>query len=727
VADRAVPRVGAWRFRVAARAEALPVWLWLGGVVALSAVVRFVLALGYPSPWTWTDELLYAELAKSFAATGHFAVREIPGTGGFGVVYPVLLSPAYALFTSVPAAYTAMKAINCLVMSLAAVPTYFLARRLVGRWLALTAGLLAVAIPGLTYTAAILTENAFYPAFLFWCWGTIRALEAPTVRRQLTAIALLGIAYLTRPQAVMLVPALVTAVLLVTALDAWAAPDRPFARALWRSARRYLTIWLTLALAVCFVLAREILVKGRSLDAALLGPYSSLSSVHYTFTNVSHWFVYHVGELDFSLGVIPFAALLLVVFAGLRPSEASRELRVFAAVALPATFWIVLGVSAFATTPFAGRIEERDMFYVDPLFLVALVVCVGRGLLWRMRTPAALAALVAVGCVAAVPFGAFLDGSAANDAFALLPLSSVLDRHFVGGSQLQGTIVAGAVLAAAIFLVAPRRFGLVLPGVVLLTFVLANGPVHRRTSLASTQSKLSGVQAKPDWIDRAVGTKPEVAVLWSARASYGTLWDNEFFNRSVGKVYNFFGPPDGLPEENVALQPSGAVTYLNRPVRATYMLTDASIILAGKPVARDEGVGMTVYRVGGPVLVRGQLEGIYPDLWSGPAVTYVEYHCTGGTVTVRLTGDPGSHPFAQTITATVGTRQYTKVVRPGQFNVPFSVPVVPDESNVCRIAYAISPTAIPDQTIHNGDTRVLGIRFVRVTYRPPNGPPVSNH
>jgi hypothetical protein len=146
-----------------------------------------------------------------------------------------------------------------------------------------------------------------------------------------------------------------------------------------------------------------------------------------------------------------------------------------------------------------------------------------------------------------------------------------------------------------------------------------------------------------------------------------------------------------------------------------------------RPVVLVIGVGMTVYRVSGPVVVRGQLEGIYPDLWSGPAVTYVEYNCTGGKVTVRLTGDPGSHPFAQTITATVGTRQYKKIVRPGQFNVPFSVPAVPDESNVCRIAYAVSPTAIPDQTIHNGDTRALGIRFVRVTYRPPNGPPVSNH
>jgi hypothetical protein len=92
---------------------------------------------------------------------------------------------------------------------------------------------------------------------------------------------------------------------------------------------------------------------------------------------------------------------------------------------------------------------------------------------------------------------------------------------------------------------------------------------------------------------------------------------------------------------------------------------------------------------------------------------------------VRLTSDPNSHPFPQTITATVGNKQYKKVLRPGQFYAPFSVPVTPVD-HVCHVTYSVSPTAIPAQTIHNGDTRTLGIRFVRVVYRPPHGPPVVN-
>jgi hypothetical protein len=150
------------------------------------------------------------------------------------------------------------------------------------------------------------------------------------------------------------------------------------------------------------------------------------------------------------------------------------------------------------------------------------------------------------------------------------------------------------------------------------------------------------------------------------------------------------------------------------------------MILAGTPVARDPGLGMTVYRVDEPVRVRAELVGLYPDLWSGTTVSYTQYRCTGGTVTVRLTSDPVSHPFPQTITAVGGKKPYKKVVQPGHFNVPFVVPVVPDKDHICRLTYGVSPTAIPGATIKNGDTRELGIRFKRVVYRPPNGPPVSN-
>ena len=75
------------------------------------------------------DEIVYSELAKSFAAHGQFLVRGVP-SHGYGFVYPVAdRARVAALRRRSRDAYAAAKAINAVVMSLAAVPAYLLARR----------------------------------------------------------------------------------------------------------------------------------------------------------------------------------------------------------------------------------------------------------------------------------------------------------------------------------------------------------------------------------------------------------------------------------------------------------------------------------------------------------------------------------------------------------------------------------------------------------------------
>ena len=103
--------------------------LGLAAIVVLSAALRIALARRMPAPWIMVDELIYSELGKSVASDGRFLVRGVPSSG-YGFVYPVLIAPAFRLYGSVPPAYAGAKAINACLMSLAAVPTYFLARRL---------------------------------------------------------------------------------------------------------------------------------------------------------------------------------------------------------------------------------------------------------------------------------------------------------------------------------------------------------------------------------------------------------------------------------------------------------------------------------------------------------------------------------------------------------------------------------------------------------------------
>src|SRR5207302_10686078 len=127
-------------------ARSLPAGFWLASLVVASVIVRWGFGRRMVAPWIMVDELVYSELAKSFAATGHFLVRDHP-SGSYGFVYPILISPAYRLYASVPQAYAAAKTINSVLMSLTAVPAYFLARRVVAPALALFAALPAAATP----------------------------------------------------------------------------------------------------------------------------------------------------------------------------------------------------------------------------------------------------------------------------------------------------------------------------------------------------------------------------------------------------------------------------------------------------------------------------------------------------------------------------------------------------------------------------------------------------
>ena len=107
---------------------AVPAWGWLALLILVSFLVRASLARGMVAPFIMVDELVYSELAKSLADDGRFLVRGVE-SAGYSLVYPLLISPAYALFDHLTHAYAAVKTINALVMSLAAIPAYLLARR----------------------------------------------------------------------------------------------------------------------------------------------------------------------------------------------------------------------------------------------------------------------------------------------------------------------------------------------------------------------------------------------------------------------------------------------------------------------------------------------------------------------------------------------------------------------------------------------------------------------
>src|SRR5580765_2279959 len=186
-------------------------------ILAIAALVRILLTRSIHAPWIMGDELDYSELARSFASNGVMRLREEPWA--LGTIYPVIISPAW-LATSVGTAYAVAKILNVLLMMLAAIPFFLWARLLVRPLFALTATLLVLLLPALLYANMIMTESAFFPAFLLWVLLAARALERPTALRQALAVVSIGLPVAIRSQGVFLVPILFTALGLKVLLDA---------------------------------------------------------------------------------------------------------------------------------------------------------------------------------------------------------------------------------------------------------------------------------------------------------------------------------------------------------------------------------------------------------------------------------------------------------------------------------------------------------------------------
>jgi glycosyltransferase involved in cell wall biosynthesis/4-amino-4-deoxy-L-arabinose transferase-like glycosyltransferase len=689
--------------------RAVPTWAWLAVVYILSVVVQLALGLRLRSPWIMVDELVYSDMARSFAATGHFLIRG--EHGNYGPVYPLLLSPVYALLGPMSEVYRWARVVDALVMSSAVLPAYLLARRVVRTPAALVAAALAVAIPSMAYVGTLMTENAFYPIFLWLAFALVCTLERPTLRNQLVLLALCVLAFLTRAQAV----ALVGAVLIAPLVLAWIERGRRQRLAAFKA-----TYGIVGLGAVVVVIAE--VVRGRS-PAAVLGNYSKASNGSYHVWPAIRWLFLHVAELDLYLWVLPFAAFIVLV-ANARHLD--RSLRVFTAATISLSVCLIVEVAVFASQ-YSHRIEERNLFYLAPLFLVALLAWIERG---QPRPPRA--AMVAAGLAAAlpgaIPFLSLLDITAQSDTLGVQPWWFLGDA-WAGLDSVSLAVVLTALALAAAFLWLPRRWAPMLPAIVALGFLFTWLPLelwkHGFPQLSrSVYAQGIGVE-DPSWIDARVGRDARVAVLWTGGNVLG-VWQNEFWNRSIDRVYDLGATlPGDMPSRRVSVQPATGVLRdaAGKPISEQYVLTSDSVELVGTKIATDSAKQLVLYRVASPARTTIQIQGLYPATerpWSSGHVTWTRVRCTGGALLVQVSSD--SDLFR-------GTSQRLEIsgTTPAQSHsllptntYSFRLPLSP-EHGVCRVDFSISPVRSPSAypRLKNADPRLLGLHFDRLKYVAP--------
>ena len=410
---------------------------------------------------------------------------------------------------------------------------------------------------------------------------------------------------------------------------------------------------------------------------------------------------------------------MTIVLVG-RSRSLDRPLQVLLAVTLSLTAWFAVVVATFASR-FADRIQERNLFVVAPLFLVLLLAWVERGAP-RPRVLALAAAAGSALLVLAIPFETYITTSSVSDTLMLLPWWAVLEK--VGSGWVPPLAFLLGVLFAAAMLAVPRRYAVALPLIVLAYWLVVLrpiwfGPYPYGVKQAGAGALFQGIRGAPrDWIDAAVPDGASVGVLYTGRADRFTVNQNEFFNRAVGPIYYTAGSTpggEGLGETQVTVGGGDGVVRLpdGSALRPGYLLADGSVEPEGKAVARDLGLGMTVWRIDGPlVLASTKVTGVYDDRWSGPVVTWTRQQCRGGTLTVSLSGDATLFPDGQVVTASTGQAVRVSPNRVARLTVP-----VQPRGGTCSARFTVDPTAVPSEVLAGStDDRVLGTHFNAFAY-----------
>ena len=578
----------------------IPAWSVLAALVAVSTIVRAWAALRIPTPWIAADEMIYAELGRSLWETGHLSILGAD-TAFYSLVYPALIGLPLALFDT-EHGYDVARIIQSLAMSLAAVPVFLWGRRLMSERWALAAAALTLSIPGLAYSGLLMTETIFYPLVVLSAWLAARALAEPTRLGQALLLATVALTILTRLQGVVLVPSFALAIALYAAAGRTTAP--------------LVRLWPSLA---------GLALLGAAVLAAGLGAYEPAGTVSYGLGDALRYGVYHAADLLLLVGVVPACAVVALALA--RPE--TPAVRAYLAVTCALTLGFVAQVGLFASR-YVGRLAERDLLGLAPLFFLGLCVWLDRGAP-RSRRSSALVAFGAAALVLTLPLGWLVHEAALPDAFALIPVWQLGDYGLVVWSF---TVVA--VLAFALL---PRRALTLVPLVLAAVFIASSVTVSRYVAGEASTLKTSFFGgAAPTWVDAAASG--EVAYFYDGEPHWNAVWSYAFWNRAIRRVYVLEGAkrvPGPLPQTRVDPFPVGVLADDAPP----YVLGSTAFTFRGEATASLDQVGLVqrglvLWRSDPPLRLRTVLTGVQAvgDIY-GPA-TMTVYDCPGGSFELTL-------------------------------------------------------------------------------------------
>jgi hypothetical protein len=665
----------------------------LAVLYALAFVYHWLQSRSHVSPAVFGDELLYSKLAQSVASGDGFTLR------GEQVFFPAPLAvlvqaPAW-LIDSVPDAYAVVKALNTAIMSAAALPAYWLARRVARPSFALVAAAAAVAGPPMLYGPYLMSEALAYPLFLLALATMLRAIERPSARWEVAVVGISAAAVLTRMQFVVLP----VAYLLATPAAGLLSGD---------SLRGALGRHRVSLGGLALLIAVPVLTGG-----VLLGTYAGAAGLDYKLGSVLWW-------TGFTAALLPFAAGFLVVpgaIIGVAVSLVRPRARIeagFGALVL-ATAALILLEAGFIAAGEAERALERYTIYLVPLVFVAFFAYAERGAPAR-RVYVALA-LAGAATAWLMPFPA-RAGTIFTFDTPTFSVYAQLARWW--GHANAATIFAAVPLLGGLAVAVARlrrtgaALGVGLAGVLVL--VAAGIPAYAGDHELTRGTLKFRAGSPPDWLDRSGLGPADYVQLPGGSAHYG--WLLETWNRDFGRAIRLGSPTgDGYATSTARIAPDGRILVEGRPLEGGVLVLNdyaTQLDLEGTVVARPLD-GLTAVRVPRGARARSLASGVMFDGWAAGVARYQVWprrRSERGLYRVRLELPAGTEPRKATLAVDGGARRAVEL-RPGAAQT-VEIPVVGDPVPVLRIE--VDRSHVIDAGTANA--RLVGVRISGFSYAP---------
>lgn len=565
-------------------------------IVVTSMALRLMTVVRHTSPRTFPDEYIYAVLARSLASGDGFSIR---GEAAHfpAILQPLLTAPFWALGDAVTA-YRLTQFLNVVAVSLAALPIYWLTRRIgAPAWQALCCAALAVALPTLVFSSYVMADAIAYPLVLGAVCAGVAALDRPTHWNQALFVLLAGLSVLARVQYVVVTAAFAVAALVI-------ARGNPFL-----AARRHSVVAVLVGVPGLALVA---LGPGR-----VLGYYDGVLGLQVSTARLVHWACVDAMLLAYVIGVTVVPGAIAGFVTGFRRDAAGPH-RALVAMITPLFALVLLETALYAASG-SERFQERYLVALAPLLPVAF--CAGARVLPAGKWLSVAVAGVLLFLSMFVPLSGYtaLDGK--KDSAFLMAVGWV-EQHFgVGNTGLAIALIAAFFACVAAVAALGPRIGVPLAlGLAVVAVALASmGATAYDAQAAKRMEATFSEGGSWTWVDDS-GLGP-TSVLVTPGADRATAEVQMFWNRNLGRVLRMPTAPevDVFGDTLATIAADGELMAGGIPVRGPLLVEESiSPILLDNARLVRRTVSATLWQPRGVVHVAMLTVGRYVDGWLDP-------------------------------------------------------------------------------------------------------------